>query len=459
MSKSIFTKKLFWLKAIYISVLISHIMISQVFTFSLNYIEKMRTILGLFFMVLGIAIIFVQFLKTNRYFFAINNKYLFIYLIFSLFVCINNYQYGILNNLKSLIWTSIHFFIIFSFSYECPYDKEKKIFKRIFVLPMIIWTITGLYSFFQFLFQISYNINGRAQGWYYNRLFGIYKDPNFSSIASLCVIFMSLYICTNSKKIFYKFLCVIAIAVQTIYILLAHSRGGWISGLIGLFTYLWVWNGRRIYKKILKFLVTFIQCITVIIVLIQLNVLLSFLPPLLSQTLPTAKVVLQSQEASKEQATASINMDRTDLQDKDISNGRIKRWQLILGIYPDKPFIGISPQNLKSYVKTNYPIIYKNKSFGDLHNGYLAVLMGTGMIGAIIILLFILQMLHKFHAIYIKDYGSYLYASFAGIIVVVAVSAMIIQEIFWINSVGTILFWLSLGKLNVLYPGVKGRER
>lgn len=454
--KSLFRRRLMRAKAVYISILISHIMASQIFPFSQTGIEKVRTVMGLLLMLTGIIIILIEFIKTNKAFLLVNDNILILYLCYSVFICIMNYKYGIVDNIKSLVWTTIHFLVVYTFASECPFNLQKSILKKIFILPILFWNITGVYSFYQFLFQISNNINGTAQGWYYNRLFGIYKDPNFSSVTSLCVIFMCLYIYKNNKKYLNRIVCIISIIIQTVYILLAHSRGGWISGIIGLYIYLWTINNKR-YSKLLKLITVAFHEILIILMLAVLNVSLAFLPPLFKNTVINRRIAYQTQVSTSEIAKTNVNMTRTDLENKDISNGRFERWRLVLSIYRDKPLTGVSPQNLDNFVKHNYPEIYRNKNFGDFHNGYLAVLIGTGAIGAFMIIIFIIKMVNKFFDTFIMtNKASHIDAPFLGIIVVVAISAMIIQEIFWINSVGTILFWLSLGKLNSLYKINKG---
>ena len=83
------------------------------------------------------------------------------------------------------------------------------------------------------------------------------------------------------------------------------------------------------------------------------------------------------------------------------------------------------------------------------HNGYIAVIVGTGLVGTIVVLGYIIKNVKKFLLFHIKSSYGQKNASFAAIITVGAVAAMVVHEIFWMNSVTTQFFWLALGTLAI----------
>ena len=83
-----------------------------------------------------------------------------------------------------------------------------------------------------------------------------------------------------------------------------------------------------------------------------------------------------------------------------------------------------------------------------MHNAYLDIFTSTGVVGAIFLIVFFVKYLififkHLFLAPADENYYMVL-ISFA-IVVAVAVSAFFLSEIFFVNTINVLTFWLSMG--------------
>ena len=139
------------------------------------------------------------------------------------------------------------------------------------------------------------------------------------------------------------------------------------------------------------------------------------------------------------------DIGRTDLNKADISNGRFKRWTHTLEVFLNAPIFGTSPRNLAAFAKEHNPETLIAKYSSAPHNGYLDVLVETGLVGfCVLAALFIIVMLSVIKSFFKKRYSptrAFLFVSiltFAGI-------AVFISDIFMVFSINATLFWLLLG--------------
>ena len=151
-------------------------------------------------------------------------------------------------------------------------------------------------------------------------------------------------------------------------------------------------------------------------------------------------------------------LDR-DYLEADQSNGRFGIWKDYVMLYKEIGPIGLSPGNYMKYVcenhpelfivndiKENYPAKYESGIIYHTHNGYLLVLVGAGWIGFALFLAFLglslIRVLRKF----ITEHNiSLLFILMCSIIVIVGVTTVFDEGIFFQNNPQTTAFWLSLG--------------
>ena len=143
---------------------------------------------------------------------------------------------------------------------------------------------------------------------------------------------------------------------------------------------------------------------------------------------------------------------REDIQDtSDVSSCRFKIWKAAFELFKSKPILGTSPRNMRQYAKTEFPNNFIGMRGFAVHNVYLVILTSTGILGALaIVLFFVKYLVYFFKYLFSKiavNKSNYLYVTFfLTIIAMIAVSAAFLSEIFFVNTVSVLFFWLSMGK-------------
>ena len=102
------------------------------------------------------------------------------------------------------------------------------------------------------------------------------------------------------------------------------------------------------------------------------------------------------------------------------------------------------------YAEKNYPDSYIAKTKYEAHNGYVAVIASTGILGAVILLLFIIYLILKLVAFArMKKYAVFEEGIVITFIVMclVGISAFMLLDIFFVNTYSAAIFWLFTGYL------------
>lgn len=287
----------------------------------------------------------------------------------------------------------------------------------------------------------------KAQGFFYNRLFGIFVDPNFAATTSVLLLFASIYQFRMENTKAQKTIWIVNMILQLIYILLSSSRTGLVLTLVGFVIYLWLtlriyFNEKSIPNGIKLFFCLVISIIGIMAGLFMMRFLLEKLPNTIMKN-----IRMKNQDGYMEE----ITLDRTDLEGKGVSNLRFELWGDCLQIVKSKPILGTSPRNLIPYAKEYYKGTYPAKGY-DFGSGYIAVITGTGIVGTIVVCLFIANCIRKvvkyvWHFQYDDYQNRELNVFSLTIIGIMALEAFLNYEIFLINSFNTAFFWLMLGYL------------
>ena len=162
---------------------------------------------------------------------------------------LTNIRYGMVDNLKTMVWTCIHLFLVYSIVPRLGGEKGERFVRRVLWGIGALWTVCVLISVAQYVFQISYREMMHAdlwkrQGFVDNRLFGLFSDPNAAALMSICLVFAIIYLMETDKCVWKRCIGVGAVVLHCAYIILSGSRTAVICLLIGaaVKTALAVWN-------------------------------------------------------------------------------------------------------------------------------------------------------------------------------------------------------------------------
>lgn len=384
------------------------------------------------------------------------NIWLIIFLIGLFLSILFNYQFALFSNLKMFVWQAIYLLVVFQIGKDN--DQSERIIKNISNLLVIVWTILTIISLGMFISKFSYavHLTNRARflriGFFDARLFGVFEDPNFSSTVSVVVILLIVYSLTVRKGKLQLFLSYLAIIFQLAYIQLSGSRTGLIVLLLSIFVYsfsnflnlkFWI-KKKNLYKWLGSFVVAFLVVIVSYFLLEGFKYVLSLLPSLFFKE--EHKVLKNISEKNG----GKISLERSDVENNtDASNGRIGLWKSGFELFQTNILFGTSPKGIFEYAKDVLPTTFIAKTQKYTHNTYVNIITSTGLVGSIPIFFFFIR---SFIMVTTNAYGKmnlFFKNNFglnAQIVLAIAASAFFLNDIVMVNSIGSLLFWLFLGR-------------
>lgn len=416
---------------------------------------------------LGAAAAVCMAVQFRRYKDVRNIRLLLLFLASHILSSVINYRYGIIENVKELIWLFLFMVFLYASARICTADEMKREFR----ILAFLWTaITSVFN----LISISMVVWGREYGIYqysggkvvgfkevgfkWGRLWGVYDDPNHGAAIAAASVLLAAYLFCEVKSKVVKVLLALSVVVQFLYIMLSDSR----TGLIILGTALFLWTAGKLYirkkertngKTGMKALLislaagAAVACIAAGGVLIckqSYNVLDKKIEAYVAQ-----KKTTDSQDKDKDKS-GQVGRKK-DIQD-DASNGRLAIWESGLEIVRTTPIWGTSFRNITEYAKDNMPETYlienpEGSAYDSLHNSVMDVLVSQGVIGILIVLCLIgntIYLIRK-NLLNVKEEDrSFVLLCFCGM-ASLAAGSMFLSMVFYLNAPQTFLFWICFG--------------
>lgn len=471
------SKMLTRIESLYIGLFMIYLILNNI----LPYIDLNPAIIRN--VVSAVFVFFGLLLSVNNFFFKKNfkDKNLILLLLFILAAGISSLtmlKYGIVDNLKTIIWSIILYCVVFEYARNHSLNSFKGVIGKTFVFLSIIWCGCIIVGLYQYVNKICYFIRLdnypilKAQGFYYNRLFGIFVDPNFSAVCTSLLLLISVYIFSITKKKSFKSLVIVSMIIEYIYIVLSGSRSGLIVLFVGVIIFIWlmirnIFVGKKVINVLKIMMILIVSSLLYIGIYFGTRKVLEVVPDFFPHTNKYQQVEIigepnnnqvnssdnkeentdNTEELSKPN-TQSTSLDRSDLEDKDVTNLRLDLWLQCIKMLKGKLFFGTSPRNLIEYAKDKYPDTYPATGI-DFGNGYIAVLSGTGIVGSLFVGIFmVICIINVFKYIFKNQYigaNKCINVLALSIIFMMAIAAAINLEIFLVNTFSTAMFWLMLG--------------
>ncbi len=442
----------------------------------LKFIAEYTIITFCFYLVAALFIA-VDFFN-NR--FCFKTKHLILPVIFLVITGISsvlNYNYDLFSNVKGIAAFVIYIFLIYPEAFKD--DKKRTIYS---CFNTAFYTL-GFFSFFSipmYFLDVTYLLaDGSDIGFstLYNRLWGLFFDPNYASMFLLIAIMSSLLLFKRAKSVFLKVLIIIIDFFNLIYICSSGSRMAIVSMIFILVWFSLIIVVKKLNIKIIYRLFTFVLA-TVISVLIPIgldNFVSSGMPlvkkELLSVTSKKDYVNIHKaydslyqfgrveivggflteekmEEIENSQTQEEVEVEKLDRTDKkdDVSNGRIDRWKNGLKIFAKTPFVGTSPRGIHSFARENAPDTSMAQAGYNVHNTYLEVLVGTGMFGFIAIFTFLLLAASFVIKTALCENVTLETIVFSTIVALIAIAGFFLSDLFLFQtSFSALFFWLCVG--------------
>ena len=150
-------------------------------------------------------------------------------------------------------------------------------------------------------------------------------------------------------------------------------------------------------------------------------------------------------------------MQRDDVERS--THTRQKIWENYIRGLKGRYIIGASPRNIDKYIEDVHPDIYIQNEGYETHSGFLSVFAGTGFIGVIVVVVYMILILRKliiycFGNTNIDDNFIMIFS----IVMCILIYTCFFTELFFVNNLTTAIFWILLGTIMYWLDGFK-REK
>ncbi|NBH19573.1 O-antigen ligase domain-containing protein [Clostridiaceae bacterium] len=408
---------------------------------------------------LGISVLVFDCLSVKCFLKIYYYPLIFLFIISYLLTILINYKYGIFRNLQEVYYMCIFFIVTLSLGGQSDKGKLRKQYIVFNLLINIVWILGIIWSIKMFFvgYDATLSIDNRTviQGFHESRLWGVFSDPNYASLSTLAIMWSTISLYSVVQKKITKIIMYISIILQFIHIILSNSRTTKITFFFTLTVYLICKYKRKYgYQKIgLKTLSH--VCLTIIGIAVLWNIF-SITLIATSNSVQTIRhnrnhnVVATSYPSSDSSDTyvpQPQTLERTDVQTTNISNNRFNIWKSALEIYGNHPLWGTGFGYMTEVAKSTNPDTYIVLSSYSIHNGYLDILISSGISGFIIMITFfiftfisIINSLFKIHVSERLRYVSLFLAPLS-----IAIGHLMLSGLCYSSTFTSFLFWLYLG--------------
>ncbi len=382
-----------------------------------------------------------------------------------------NIRYGLVDNIKTMVWTGIQFGLIYTMYLRSEKIEMFAFVDNLWLFISSIWIVPVGYSIWQFIAGHKYRVAVSStvslrQGFYDNRLFGVFNDPNYAAIMCLGMALACLYLFNKHKNKLLRTFLLINCVLQIWYMILSGSRTALVVSLAVLvvFSCLYIREKLRHHKMLLKIFVGGLATVFSAFIVVGGTVTVqnvSLVLPKMYATYIGSNTITDNTHNDdinnpdwdvdtdiEEPDAFNPSLNRTDTDVNNISNNRTAIWKAYLNGLQDDWVFGGSPRNfLAKWIEKN-PEGYLAESHYETHNGYLSVLVGTGVAGAAVILTFValylfscFKFLRKNKVVDKEFVFTFLF------LISIVIYTFFFTDLFFIHNYTSVMFWLHCGLL------------
>jgi hypothetical protein len=282
----------------------------------------------------------------------------------------------------------------------------------------------------------------------------------------LFLLIISFFYTLKTKRAAVRVLLITAQLILWSHIILSNSRSTWVPLIVCSFVATWLFIRRLIKSRGLRgALICILSSVLASALVLGSTLLLRqglvYVPKICKQVVSEDFYqMLYDKGISAENDWDDDLLHREGLED-DMSNGRFNIWGDYISLYKEVGPIGLSPGSYMKYIyenhsdkyivdftKENHPEKYESGIILHVHNGYLYVYVAAGILGGILLVMFIFLCVRRaFLKIKDKRKLSYLFIGAFVIVLAGAISAVFDEGLFFVNNPHSTLFWLALGVL------------
>lgn len=380
---------------------------------------------------------------------------LLLFLAAELVSAVLNARYGVMGNIKAMLWMCVQFFVLATVDTELPEQMHKKHLRLFMEVFGAIWFALALWSLGTYAalthetVYIPANAVTMRIGFWEGRLHGIFEDPNYASLCSAAAIVFAvtdwrMTPSSRGRRIF----CWAQVVVQLSYIVLAYSRTIFLAILAALILLAIMlglrWADRREAKGSKRLLLVAAAvvgiCAGAVAVFFVLKTVLAWLPGVYA--------VIRTGDIH---AFSAASLRRPDVSDTgDVTNNRMQIYLDYIKLLGKRPLFGSPVRTASAFMWENFPDSFVVKMGYGVHSGYLGLFVYAGLVGGVLAMAWLVTVAVEVVGYLIRRRNSgeqsyWTVLSLTMFLVVAAVAALPLEFMFSSNMIFDVLFWVTLG--------------
>lgn len=377
-----------------------------------------------------------------------------------------NYKYGLWEPLKTAVWISMQYLLLFATDDRKTVNGYKKQLNTVFAFYSVYIVFANIVSLFLLIIRYSSEksdfktYGGAIAGFTRGRLWGVYTDPNVGAVMTVIAVFIAIYFLSIASKKWQKTGLIISIIINFLYISFADSRTSFVAiavaGTVAMYMLLFI------KKSVKKPALRQVMCLSLaLLITFGCLVSLKLVKTGYKRGYELLMQALQASDEEMEQFESAFDSRENDIS-SDVSNQRFDLWGASIEMFLKTPVVGTSFENFAAYAKENIPesFLIKDKEvpFDRFHNMLFDILAAQGIIGIAIFLT--LAATSGITAVKrtiksLKTENAVLYICMLGLLLTALCGAMFTSDLVYINTPVAAIFWYALGII-LIKPEKKG---
>ncbi len=388
--------------------LFRQIYITDLFFCMVSFLQVIAYVLLVFLFIWGIVLVYRNQRRYDTLFKLRFGLWISAFLIFSVVSILLNFSVTLPLSLLMLLHVIMCFFAFYGMHTEPEFNHKLELFKiaRLFLVLTTLLSIIGIVAL---LFGFQYDWSFYDIYWikfpvYENRLTGVYYNPNLLGFVSVAGIFCAhvlskeqLYTELNRQPIG-KLTLAICAAVNLFSLILSDSNAAFVLMIAYCVVYLSyiIFDERRrltaskVFIKIVTFLL--VSAIFIGSAMLFRSIFKTGFAAITARTNSIVEVLVDDSKIISDVGGETPEAEQPKKEgvtfkhiNKNLDSGRFKLWRESLDLFKISPVFGIANGNIVFYSEEYLNgILQYGYHNNDLHNGFLTIIVSTGIIGALL---------------------------------------------------------------------------
>lgn len=373
----------------------------------ISFVQLLAYVLLVFLFIWALYLIYYNQRRFNTFFHMRFGIWIGLFLVFSFVTMLFNFSVTLPISLVMFLHVLICFFLFYGMHTEPAFNFRQEIFD-ISKIIICITTFTNIFGLFCLMFGFYFKYEFYDLYWirfpvYENRFTGVFFNPNLLGFVAVVALFCC-HVVTKPKlnenvsgRRLSKLLLALCVITNVFALNLCDSNAAFVLALgyaVVYIAYIFFAEslGRSIKKIVIRSLaVLLIAAIIVGSGLMFRTIFQTGFAAITAKTNTLADYIFDNHSLISDLEDGNLVIqDGQPIvtfghENSNIDSGRFKLWRESLGLFRISPVIGISQGNIiyysGEYLSGTLQFDYNHS---DLHNGFLTILVSTGVIGFLI---------------------------------------------------------------------------